>query len=165
MSRRWLIVAGCVVLCGCGGSSSPSGGDRAAEPPAPSLVTPDQKEGTAARAAVPARLTPVPSSGTVRLQAGPFTDRVRVSALRLRPAAKPEVTGRMRNLTDVSEVLSLTVQADFYDRGGRHLGTGRQVFGETEEFHEHALRFRVQASRRVPEAAVAVLTIPDLVNE
>ena len=175
--RRAPLRAITALLAGCGGSAAPSGADRAADR-APDGGTGREAGGSRDSAAVvvtpvpgdrpatgPARLRPVPAPGTVRVQEGPFTDRVRVFGLHLRGGKRPLVSGRMLNVRDVSDLLSLTIRADFYDRRGRRVAAGRRHFGEGEPFHDRPLRFRIRAKRPAPGASSAVLTIPDLVNE
>lgn len=73
----------------------------------------------------------------------------------------------MVNVVDVSDVIVLEVKADFYDREGRHVGSGTQVFQNAEAFdHEHeAVRFDIRPGRTAEGAVAAVLSVPQLVNE
>jgi hypothetical protein len=114
------------------------------------------------------RLDPPPRAGSVSVQAGPFSDRVRISRLAFTDAgARPRVRGRMVNRVDVSEVIVLEVKADFYDRDGRHVGSGSQVFENAEAFDhaDEAIRFDIRPLRPAQGATSAVLSVPQLVNE
>lgn len=101
----------------------------------------------------------------MRLAQGPFTDKLRILSLRLHRAARPSVTGRMLTVSDVSEVLTLTVDVAFYDHDGRLLTTGRRSRRNVEEFFDKALRFRVRASKPAPGAVAAIVTAPEYVPE
>ncbi|MGE7388747.1 hypothetical protein ACQKM2_25065 [Streptomyces sp. NPDC004126] len=123
-------------------------------------------------------LTPAPAAGEVRVQQGPFTDRVQLTALRL-TAASPSsssVTGHVAISSDISDTLALEITAAYYDADGRLLGTGSFHHEEEgEEAHaQHAggpraagegIDFTVPADRLTGTPASAVLTIPVLVNE
>lgn len=89
--------------------------------------------------------TKLAAAGRVQIEDGPFTDRVRASRLQVRPGRRPVLTGRLLNRTDVSEVLALQLQADFYDRRSRYLGSGKTIYEEAEEFFAEPLRFQVRA--------------------
>lgn len=122
---------------------------------------------TAPADVAPARARIAPRAGVVRLDPGPFSDRVRVTGMRLGGGARPRLTGRLVNVADVSELIVLELRADFYDRRGRRVATGTRVYGEYGEAaaHDNPLAFAVPAARRAPSAVAAVLTIPQLVNE
>ena len=121
------------------------------------------------------RLDPAPAAGTVRVEAGPFTDRLTFSGLAVQGA---QVVGRVENAVDVSELIVLALQADFYDASGRLLGSGTATYAD-EEFadtgatplphgtgvHDEAFRVVVPSRPRLPGAVSAVLTVPQLVNE
>ena len=102
----------------------------------------------------------------MRVEDGPFTDRVRITGLVLVPGDPPVVRGRIVNTVDVSELIVLELQADFYDAAGRFLGSGRQVFRDAHaDPAEGPLAFRVRASAPQPAAVSAVVSVPQLVNE
>jgi len=101
----------------------------------------------------------------VRLADGPFNDKLRIASLRLRRAQRPEVTGRMLTVSDVSEVLALTVDVAFYDRDGQIVATGHRSLQDVKEFFDKPLRFRVRASKSAPDAVAAVITVPEYVPE
>ena len=114
------------------------------------------------------RLNPPPRAGSVAVEAGPFSDRVRISGLEFTDAgARPRVRGSMVNRVDVSEVIVLEVKADFYDLDGRHVGSGSQVFKDAEAFDhaDEAIRFDIRPRRPARGATSAVLSVPQLVNE
>lgn len=114
------------------------------------------------------RLDRAPEVGSVTVEPGPFSDRVEISRLKFVDArARPRVSGRMVNLVDVSEVIVLEVKADFYDRHGRHVGSGAKLFKDAEAFdHEaEAIRFAIRPTRPAGGAVAAVLSVPQLVNE
>jgi hypothetical protein len=159
-----------LTAAGCGGGGDTGARDdaaaqqRAVTPPKPTVVT----TASAAAASVPAaprHLSPVPAPGTVRLADGPFNDKLRITALRLRRTDRPQVTGRILTVTDVSEVLALTVDVAFYDRDGLLVSTGHRSLQEVEAFFDKPLRFRVRASTPAPDAVAAVMTIPEYVPE
>jgi hypothetical protein len=152
------LAAAALATAGCGGGSdevAQTTTARAAGVPAPIVTTP--------RRAAP-RIDASP--GSVRVEDGPFTDRVTLAGVRLAPGRRASVTGRLNNAVDVSELIVLELQADFYDEAGRLVGTGRQVF---EDAHarpgEPPLDFSIRAPASAPPAASAVLSIPQLVNE
>lgn len=115
------------------------------------------------------RLTAPPAAGTVDLRPGPFTDRVRIDGLRLVPGTAPVVTGRLSVTTDVSDLISLELVADFYDRTGRLVGSTRTAYGDAERPHiegeDESVAFRLAAPAGAGTAVFAVLSIPSLVNE
>ena len=123
---------------------------------------------------VPApQLDPVPAPGTVRLEQGAFPDRLDVSGLSLLGGTR--VVGRVANTADVSELIVLELQADFYDATGRLLGSGTAAYA-AEEFADTGATvvevgpddaFAVEVTSRpaVVGAVSAVVTVPQLVNE
>lgn len=155
----------------CGGESdgrSPEqqapGSLRAADPPKPTIVS--AADATGEGVPKPARkLTSVPRPGTVTLADGPFNDKLRIDALKLRRGSRPQVTGRMLTVSDVSEVLALTIDVAFYDRRGSLVATGRLAQQEVEEFFDRSLTFRVRASEPAADVATAVLSVPEYVPE
>ena len=158
------LVAGAALAGGCGGGDGDDDGRRASEP-TPTVVTAPARQRVVVARRGPARVRPVPRPGTATLQPGPFTDRIRVAGLRTVRGGRPRVSGTMRHRTDVSEILSLTIQADFYDAAGRYVGSGVQHAEDAEEFHAHPFAIRVPGPPRAAAAATAVVTVPDLVNE
>ena len=165
----------------CGGS----GGDKAdagqrpaqAEQAAAPAVTFPAPSGAPAPAAT---LPKVPAKGEVRLEQGPFTDRVHVTKLAL-SEQKPSVSGHFAITSDVSDVLALELRAAFYDERGHLVGTGSFQYAEEGEAGEAAHGTPGHAGPRaegagldftaVPKAplkgkaASAVLSVPVLVNE
>jgi hypothetical protein len=158
-----LAVAAVLVAALLGGCSGGSDGAALTTPGAP------ERRRSAEPAQPPAGSLPeglrrLPA-GTVRVEPGPFTDRVRVEDLRIERGARPVVSGRLVNLVDVSDVLALELAVRFYDRRGRPVASGRRVFDHAESFHDRPLTFRIEATRPAATAVAALLTIPQLVNE
>ncbi|MEU0835224.1 hypothetical protein [Streptomyces sp. NPDC005969] len=167
-----LLVPALAALTGCSGNSA------ADHPSAPKPRT------SAAGAALPAprsapapapTLSPAPHQGEVRIEDGPFTDRVRLMGLTL--TTKPAVTGHLAITSDVSDVLALELRAAYYDSHGRLLGTGTFQYQEEGEdahgSHHHdgpraagdGIDFTVPAKHLSSTPASAVVSIPTLVNE
>ncbi|MEU3406851.1 hypothetical protein ABZ766_23335 [Streptomyces sp. NPDC006670] len=155
---------------GCSGAEAPAAAKDAAPAAAPvSLPAP---RSAPAPAAV---LTPAPAAGEVRTEQGPFTDRVKLTDLKL--TGTPSVTGHIAISSDVSDTLALEITAAYYDAQGRLLGTGTfryQEEGEDSHAQEHhdgpraagdGVDFTVPADHLTGTPASAVLTIPVLVNE
>lgn len=122
------------------------------------------------------QLAPVPAPGTVRLEQGPFTDRLAVTGLALQGGSR--VVGTVANTVDVSELILLQVQADFYDGAGRLLGSGTASYADAEfadtgaiavphgtGLHDDGLPIAVTARPALTGAVSAVVTVPQLVNE
>lgn len=119
----------------------------------------------------PAQLSPVPAPGTVGRASGPFDDRYELTAAALRAG---EVTARVQVTSDVSGLIVLEVQADFYDGAGALLGSARSETAEghggtsdTELEAEHGgvlVRIAGAPAWRARVASV-VLSVPVLVNE
>ena len=110
-------------------------------------------------------LSTVPDPGTVTLAAGPFNDRFTLDGLGL---AAGVVTGTLSITSDVSDLINLTVRADFYDGAGVLVGSDRQVDGvaETEAFHsERGVQGLPLRLAGPPTASSVLLTVPVLVNE
>ncbi|RKE20477.1 hypothetical protein [Streptomyces sp. TLI_171] len=153
------------LLTGCTGT-----GD-APEPDAPSvspvaLPAPRQAPAPAAVLATPV------ATGEVRVENGPFTDRIRLTGLAL--TATPAVTGHLTVTSDVSDVLALEVHAAYYDAAGHLLGTGTFQYQEEEAATgQHAgpraagegIDLTVPADHLTGTPTGAVLTVPVLVNE
>lgn len=158
-----------VALAGC--SASGPADDAAPGPDAAAAAAAVATQSPAAPAPPAPTIGAGAPAGTVDVQPGPFVDRVRLTELRLAGGA---VTGVLDVVSDVSEVINLEVQVDFYDGAGALLGSDRAVFdtAATEEFHTTAgvvgLPFSAEVTGpRVRESEVnsAVLSIPALVNE
>jgi hypothetical protein len=148
---------------------------------APTAVVPTRSDAPPTREATPVLAAPLPA-GTVVVEPGPFTDRLTFAELALRPGEQPAVTGRVANAVDVSELIVLTLRADYYDAGGRLLGSGTATYAD-EEFagagatpieHDHGpgaaehaepVPVTVPSTDRLPGAVSAVLSVPQLVNE
>ncbi|MFJ1647062.1 hypothetical protein [Streptomyces sp. NPDC088258] len=162
--------------CGAGGDTGDGAREKPGEPAATAtsvaLPAPRSAPEPAAEVAAPAR------SGEVRIEPGPFTDRVRITGLKLTGGSA--VTGRLTITTDVSHVLALEVRAAYYDDAGRLLGTGSFEYQEEggEGGHAHAdaahegshaggegIGFTVPAKKLTGTPAAAVISVPVLVNE
>ena len=152
-----VLVAG-VLSTGTACSSSPDA------PTGAGLAASVARETPAAPAAAPAELSPVPPAGTVTVQPGPFTDRVRLEGLAL---ADGQVSGTLDVVSDVSELLALEVQVDAYDATGALLGSARMVVdpAEAEEFNSTAGIQDLPVTVPATGASSAVVRIPVLVNE
>ncbi|MFF2953472.1 hypothetical protein ACFVVU_19240 [Kitasatospora sp. NPDC057965] len=153
------------LLTGC----SDGGGGADAAPAAPStLALPAPKQ-----AAAPAAVLATPAaSGEVRVQDGPFTDRVKLTGLALSKGST--VGGHLTVTSDISDVLALEIGAAFYDDGGRLVGTGAFHYQEEEPATgEHdgpraageGIDFTAVAEKLTGTPVSAVLSIPVLVNE
>lgn len=111
--------------------------------------------------------SPVPA-GTVHLVPGPFDDRFGLVGTRL---AADGVHTRLVVTSDVSDVLALEMTADFYDRAGRLLGSGRVVRGDQHDASgshvpDESLDLLVPAEPGyAARVASARLEVPVLVNE
>ncbi|MFE6845408.1 hypothetical protein [Streptomyces sp. NPDC057686] len=165
-----------VLAAGCSGSTD-AGGDRGgAGRPAGSAapVAMPAPSGAAAPAAV---LAPPAEPGEIRVDPGPFTDRVQLTALTLGPTGKPGVTGHLAVTSDVSDVLGLELRAAYYDAAGRLLGSGTFHYQEegadapAPDHHEgpraagEGIDFTVPAEGLSGTPSSAVLSLPVLVNE
>ncbi|PBC70773.1 hypothetical protein BX265_5330 [Streptomyces sp. TLI_235] len=164
LARPALAALALGLLAGC--SARPADDPQPAPVPAVSLPAPKQAAAPAAALATP------PGPGEVRVEDGPFTDRVRLTGLRLDQANA--VTGHLTVTSDVSDVLALELRAAFYDTGGALVGTGTFHYQEEEESsgrHDgpHAGRegidLTVAADHLTGTPAGAVLSLPVLVNE
>ncbi|WP_406507997.1 hypothetical protein [Streptomyces sp. NBC_00212] len=151
----------------CGGGSGGSGAEDAPVPvPSVSFAAPKQ-------AAAPAAYRKL-AKGEVRLEQGPFTDRVKITGSAL--AAGSAVTGHLAVTSDVSELIALELSAAYYDADGKLLGTGS--FQYAEEGHDDHGGAHTPAAEGAgidfevrPKASLtgtptsAVLSVPVLVNE
>lgn len=153
--------AGLVLAVGAAGCTS--GRAPVADPePRPVSV-----QGTAPRpeASPVPRLSVVPAVGTVAIGAGPFDDRFRLRATRLRGTT---LTGLLSVTSDVSELIDLEARADCYDRAGRLRGSVRQVVREGDGASGDASAEKGGTPLRMScpsGTASAVLSVPVLVNE
>lgn len=126
--------------------------------------------------AVPGRDAPgAPAQGEVRVEEGPFTDRIRLTRLTLTGGSA--VSGHLAITSDVSDVLALELSAAYYDSRGRFIGTGSFQYQEegqdAEGGHHHdgpraageGIDFKAPATKLTGTAAAAVVSVPVLVNE
>ncbi|WP_225838781.1 hypothetical protein [Streptomyces sp. NK08204] len=167
-----LLVPALVALAGC---SSHSAADHPADPKPPASATAAALPAPRTEPAPAPTLSPAPHRGEVRIEAGPFTDRVSLKRLTL--TDKPAVTGHLTITSDVSDVLALELRAAYYDSRGRLLGTGTfqyQEEGEDAQGDDHAdgpraasggIDFTVPATHLTGTPAAAVVSLPVLVNE
>lgn len=162
------VVAAASAVTAC---SSSGGGtsDRAASPAAaPAAI----------RSAAPpsAQLAPPAHAGEVRIEEGPFTDRLALTELKLADG----VTGHVKIGADVSDTLALEIRAAFYDADGKLLGSASFGYQEEEETgpahgdadNAHKPRaagegvdFAVAVPAGAAKPSAAVLSVPVLVNE
>ncbi|MER8045968.1 hypothetical protein [Streptomyces sp. NPDC094032] len=174
-------LAALATLTGCGASGD--GGGKAGNgtrPTAASAALPGAALPAPRTAPPPAPLlSPAPRRGDVRVEEGPFTDRVRFTRLALH--GRQAVTGHLAITSDVSDVIALELRAAFYDADGRLLGSGVFTYGEEHEGEKggqggqggHTERratgpgidFSVTAKNPRATPASAVLSVPVLVNE
>ncbi|MCX5388059.1 hypothetical protein [Streptomyces sp. NBC_00083] len=160
---------------GCGGGA----GERAEAAPDP---VPSVSFAAPRQAAAPAAHREL-GKGEVRLDQGPFTDRVKVTGAAL--GAGSAVTGHLTVTSDVSDLIALEVRAAYYGADGGLLGTG--TFRYAEEGHDGhpgghtpaaegaGIDFTVRpaapdgtstpAGAPIGTPAGVVLSIPVLVNE
>ncbi|MER7463036.1 hypothetical protein [Streptomyces sp. NPDC097981] len=161
-----------VLAVGCSAGPDGAAAGKPAGSAAPvALPAPSGAPAPAAVLAAPAK------AGEVRVEPGPFTDRVQLTALTLTPAGKPGISGHLAITSDVSDVLSLDLRAAYYDADGRLLGTGTfhyQEEGADTPGGDHHLGpraghdgidFTVPADQLTGVPSSAVLSLPVLVNE
>ncbi|MGW7103031.1 hypothetical protein [Streptomyces sp. NPDC054883] len=159
------------LVTGCSGGArhaAPAGAPTGAASPV-ALPAPRSAPAPAAVLAQPAR------QGEVRVEQGPFTDRVRLERLAL--TDRQTVTGHVAITADVSDTLALELAVAYYDASGHLVGTGAfqyQEEGEDAHGSEHhdgpraagdGIDFTVSPGRLTGTPASAVLTIPVLVSE
>lgn len=158
-------------------AAAPAAAAPAAAAPAAAAVVPTRTD-TAPTRVPPPTLAPAPSAGTVQIEPGPFTDRLAFDDLALQPGERPTVTATVANTVDVSELIVLQLRADFYDTGGRLLGSGTATYAD-EEFadtgatalehgtgvHDDSFAVTVASPQPLPAASSAILTVAQLVNE
>lgn len=183
-SRRGLVpmigvvTAILLAVAGCSPSNAVTDsdvGEATAVAAQPVLPTPTDTGPTRQAAA---QLPAVPADGTVTIEEGAFTDRLDINGLALEQGQRPSVTAQLGNAVDVSDLIVLELQADFYDASGRFLGSGTATYAD-EEFadtgatslrhgtgqHDEAFEVNVRSDRQLPGAKSAILTVPQLVNE
>ncbi|MRH90664.1 hypothetical protein GFY24_25025 [Nocardia sp. SYP-A9097] len=158
---RATLIAGLLVVVafGAGCSTVPS------ESAPSAVVTPSFAPKPAVAPA--ASITAAP--GEVRVEPGPFTDRIQLTGTRLDGST---VRGRVAITTDVSDVLALEVRAAFYDAAGRLVGTGHFEHADEETMgggthipHNDGIDFTITSAPTDAPVSAAVLSIPVLVNE
>lgn len=152
-------------LAACSGeSAAPAGRTGAADVAAVSAPTAPVSVAEPAATRLPA----VPAAGTVTVQPGPFDDRFSLAATRL---AGDAVTTSLTVQSDVSELIVLETQADFYDAAGVLLGSVRDTHEDDHGDGEaHTAAEAVPLQMRADPAYAdrvhsAVLSVPVLVNE
>lgn len=168
-TRTVPVLTGLLLAAAIAGCSSPAGrsvGDGAGRPPG---IQPVARHQVAAPA--PARLTPVPPPGTIGRTDGPFDDRYQL----VRPSLRDGVVqATVRVTADVSGLIVLEVQGDFYDARGALLGSVRSAYSEgeggTADTPRHAETDGVPVTVRAADAwrskvSSVVLSVPVLVNE
>ncbi|MFE5286362.1 hypothetical protein ACFRAQ_15460 [Nocardia sp. NPDC056611] len=162
MTRRTgAVIAGLLAVAGLGTGCSSAPQPATPAPAAAPVAAPRTTEPPAATLAIPA--------GEVRLAAGPFTDRVRLSGTRLEGSS---VRGTLAITSDVSDVLALEVSAAFYDANGRLVGTGMFQHADEEPTgggphvpSVNGIPFTIVSAPADAPVSAAVLSIPVLVNE
>ena len=157
-------------LAACSGDPAPASPARPDAAPAGAPAAPTAPVSVAEPAA--ARLRVVPAMGTVTLQPGPFDDRFTLAGTRLAGAA---VSTSLTVQSDVSDLIVLETQSDFYDAAGVLLGSVRATHedehgggGLSGELHTAAEAVPMRMPADPAYAArvhSAVLSVPVLVNE
>ncbi|MFG2818751.1 hypothetical protein ACGFX4_04905 [Kitasatospora sp. NPDC048365] len=154
------------LLTGCSGGGEPAEPAPPASPSAVALPAPKQIAAPASVLATPAK------PGEVRVEPGPFTDRVAFTGLALDKGST--VKGHLTITSDVSDVLALEVHAGFYDAAGHLVGSGVFHYQEEEAATgEHdgpraaggGIDFSLPAEKLTGTPVGVVLTLPVLVNE
>lgn len=180
--RRWHAPAGLLALVAVVATvTSCSAGPQATLPVAASVTAPPASAPPATAAAAPsaasAAVAAPPRAGTVRLVAGPFTDRLHLQRLTVVRRPGVAVSGSFAQVADVSELLDLEVRADFYDDSGRLLGSRTTVLGQSDVIRTARggagpdrsggdVAFTVSAPAAVAaRVSSALVSIPMLVNE
>lgn len=158
-----LLIAG-LAVAGCAAPSGEAG-------PATAVAVVPTRTDTPPTRTPPTSVAVAP--GSVTVEPGPFTDRVAFSELAVRAGDRPSVTGVLTSTVDVSGVIVLTLRADFYDAGGRLLGSGTATYAD-EEFADTGAQpigpgepvpVEVVGDGPLTGAVSAVLTVVQLVNE
>ncbi|TNC23682.1 hypothetical protein [Amycolatopsis alkalitolerans] len=167
-SIRAGLIVGALLTAVLGAGCTPAPSTATTQVPSVSLPAPKTPPPPAAT------LVPAAAVGEVRVEPGPFTDRVRLTGLRL-DAAASTVQGHLAITSDISDVLALDVHAAFYDAQGRLLGTGTFHYEEEEPTGgathtgpravTSGIDVAVAAAPAVADATAVVVSIPVLVNE
>lgn len=108
------------------------------------------------------------AAGEVRIEPGPFTDRLAFGPLVLIAGTEPVVRGTVEITSDVSGLLALEVLVDFYGADGRRLGSASQLVADVEAGPGGLgpVEVAVTVPRPLAEpAAAALLSVPQLANE
>lgn len=188
LHRWWHVTAGLAVLAVLfvtmvvtrGGASA--GRLVASTPTADSSVPttkvpPGKVPATSAAGIRAVSATSRPAPGTVRLVDGPFTDRLRLQHLAVVQHPAAGVAGSFAQIADVSELLNLEVQADFYAADGTLLGSRQTAVSQSdvirlarggagEEHFGGDIAFVVAAPPAYgARVSSALVSIPSLVNE
>ncbi|MFE2282797.1 hypothetical protein ACFXDJ_01200 [Streptomyces sp. NPDC059443] len=155
---------------GCSGSKDTGAGTPAVSVSPVAMPAPRSAPSPAASLAQPA------APGEVRVEQGPFNDRVKLTGLAL--TGKQTVTGRLAITADVSDTLALEVDGAYYDAAGHLVGTGKfeyQEEGEDAKGAEHhdgpraagpdGIAFTVTPGAFTGTPVSVVLSIPVLVSE
>ncbi|MEU7063933.1 hypothetical protein [Streptomyces sp. NPDC046161] len=164
-------VAVLALVTGCSGGAGHAG--AAGEPAAAAspVVLPAPRSAPAPAAVLAQPL----GQGEVRVDQGPFTDRMRLDRLTL--TDRQTVTGHATITADVSDTLALELSVAYYDASGHLVGTGAfQYQEEGEDAHgteRHdgpraagdGIDFTVSPGKLTGTPAGAVLTVPVLVSE
>ncbi|MGW4647189.1 hypothetical protein [Kitasatospora sp. NPDC004289] len=169
-TRRALVLPllALALLTGCTSTGSKDAAQDAGPLPAPSQVTlPEPKQVPAAPASLGGEVRP----GEVRIEPGPFTDRVTLTELTLDKGSA--VGGHLTITSDISDVLVMELRAAFYDQQGRLAGTGTFHYQEEESEGAHlgpraaegGIDFSIPAEKLTSAPVTAVLSLPVLVNE
>lgn len=119
----------------------------------------------------PARLAVVPAAGTVTRAVGPFDDRLTLTGTALRSGSVRTAVSVTSDVSEVSEVIVLEAQSDFYDSAGALLGSVRATHeddhgaGEPHAAVEEIELVMAAAPAWAARVHSAVLSVPVLVNE
>ena len=149
-----------ITVVGCVGGGKKTSSTLSARAPSVASVTGAREEPPSAR------VSPALTRGVVRVVDGPFTDRVRLTGLRLRTGKRPAVLGRFQGRADVSDLLVLEIRADFYDATGRFVSSGRMVRkGLRAGPQDPTAAVLIAAVGSGPRIVSALVSIPQLVNE
>ncbi|MFJ8040814.1 hypothetical protein ACIRBX_09955 [Kitasatospora sp. NPDC096147] len=168
VNRRALVLPllALALLTGCTSAGTTPAAD--APLPTPSQLTlPAPQSAPAPGASLAGPVRP----GEVRLEPGPFTDRVKLERLTLDKGSA--VGGHLTITSDISDVLALELRAAFYDQQGQLAGTGTFHYQEEESEGAHlgpraaegGIDFSIPAEKLTSSPVTAVLSLPVLVNE
>ncbi len=161
LAVRGAMIAGLLAVAAFGAGCAPASDPAPSGPVATPIFT--SKPAVAPAASITA------GRGEVRLEPGPFTDRIQLTGTRLDGNA---VHGRLAITTDVSDVLALEVHAAFYDAAGTLVGTGHfehadeeAMGGGSHQPHNDGIDFTIVAAPADAAVSAVVLSVPVLVNE